>query len=73
MRGVVAPEKGGVSWTAYSRYGLRVMGAKQTRPDGGDGAREGDRGGLALVILVLLAFLAAALLFFGSGWLQVDM
>lgn len=31
-----------------------------------------DGAGLALLILVLLAFLAAALIFFGSGWLQVD-
>ena len=37
-----------------------------------DSRPSSDGAGLALLILVLLAFLAAALIFFGSGWLQVD-
>ena len=31
-----------------------------------------DSAGLALLMLVLLAFLAVTLLFFGSGWMHVD-
>ncbi len=31
-----------------------------------------DSGGLILLLLVLVAFLAVTLIFFGSGWIQVD-
>lgn len=45
--------------------GDRALKHTDTRPSA-DGA------GLALLILVLLVFLAVALLFFGSGWMHVD-